>query len=1217
MSLSHNKNEYVKPHNYDFPALQPQQAIAQLKKLRYKPGDTVHLRMIDPRRLSPEEERNSRRYAINAHLYIESESEDGNWNCLYTPIDKWVDTGEFKEDGTPKKKQVLNTNKTTANWVKAIEALNRTGYGIYFTVNKGGTKKADITSFTAAFFESDEGTHEQQWQAIAGFGIEPTFVVKTRKSLHTYFTLKSNDLTSEVWTNELQRPMIMAMNSDVAIQDPSRVMRLAGFNHAKWNEKTKEFDFVLCELYDLGHEKAPVYSVEQVKQAAHEFVGLYSEERFELWRRMQDVYVNKVAAVAAKAGFSYADARQQVRTMPAEDLELYARRYKRFHQLCLDVTKGTVVDPMSAWAEKEAKLPKADIKRTYKKSEIYSDVDEENSDIDTVQWARYMPFYNPNGRPGWITCQCPSVPAEDRHNHSVDSLHINKTTGAIKSQRGAENSWVYAEMKANYEAAIKEQQAIIDAQVDDQGKTAWQRLAGCDRQPDVILNQRYLAPIQMEKGVVYVLKSPKNTGKTFAAKEIVARYKNVLSVYSRIAQAEEQCPRLEIEFNNKPNKGKSSWKSPVKKNGCIANSVPHQQPDNLKDCGLLLMDEFNQIPDHILGNTCDKNRQTIYNLLQQAFSAALADGNVLLMSADIKNRDIELIEGLAAKSGAKVVYIENQFQIEKGVLNVVDCKDPFPVLQMALDKLKAREKVMLCFDTKSGAAGANAIAEYIRTELPETRVDIITGDNSATKEAKHYLKYVNETSLNTDCLIVSPAVTNGVSIENSHFNHVFGLYQGVITIDDVLQQLGRDRNCRSITLWAAQVGIGSSGYCMTPEDVEAAIAERVTEHTELMTEMMVEHRYTPMTHQMESVWFKHYCSAVAYRNQCMIKYRERILEQALLEGYSSISLVPVSDEQLKAAKELKKQLKTCSERLDVSEAHNVDKNGNNVSGAELEELLLLECKTDKQKADIAKTLLTKNYGEAIIKVAKYTTSDGEELTGYAAMYMMDKKDHCYRGWEMLRYLYLENGEELAFNKDLVLECYDFKQKDFTTDRSIHNLKHHLQKRRLLKELKVDEFLIPEKRFAGEDLYGLFKIAKKKEKKIQSYLNMKVGSYKHPNQFFKALMAKVGLEVKQDRSNKQRSMYITQESWDYFQMYLEYKASPEAAKATEVKPTQAVVEQVEEASKTCTQKAIKKHLLTKYIKKVRQENAALSESAIEALTARYSMILNVVVPMYAA
>ena len=114
------------------------------------------------------------------------------------------------------------------------EKWQQEGRGLYFVVNEGGDKAAEITSCVACFFELDGLTKEQQESRISKFPELKDLIgltVATREgddgSLHSYFLLE--EPVTDVWHwRLLQWRLIQLFKSDEKVEDPSRVMRLPG-----------------------------------------------------------------------------------------------------------------------------------------------------------------------------------------------------------------------------------------------------------------------------------------------------------------------------------------------------------------------------------------------------------------------------------------------------------------------------------------------------------------------------------------------------------------------------------------------------------------------------------------------------------------------------------------------------------------------------------------------------------------------------------------------------------------------------------------------------------------------------------------------------------------------------------------------------------------------------------------------------------------------------
>jgi len=112
----------------------------------------------------------------------------------------------------------------------ALREHNQKNRGIYFVVNAGGHEDNDITRINAQFMECDDASIEEQWARIQAFPLEPSIVVKTRKSLHTYWLVRDASVAS---FRRVQRELVAHFDGDKSCVNESRVLRLPGFNHCK------------------------------------------------------------------------------------------------------------------------------------------------------------------------------------------------------------------------------------------------------------------------------------------------------------------------------------------------------------------------------------------------------------------------------------------------------------------------------------------------------------------------------------------------------------------------------------------------------------------------------------------------------------------------------------------------------------------------------------------------------------------------------------------------------------------------------------------------------------------------------------------------------------------------------------------------------------------------------------------------------------------------
>ena len=135
-----------------------------------------------------------------------------------------------KKAGTFKGAKLETTLSGLPGLMDTLRKHNGQNRGIYFVVNYGGHEDAEITRINAQFMECDDLSLEEQLRQIEAFPLEPSFIVKTRKSLHTYWLMR--DAKVEKF-RQIQKGLAEKFGGDRACVNESRVLRLPGFYHCK------------------------------------------------------------------------------------------------------------------------------------------------------------------------------------------------------------------------------------------------------------------------------------------------------------------------------------------------------------------------------------------------------------------------------------------------------------------------------------------------------------------------------------------------------------------------------------------------------------------------------------------------------------------------------------------------------------------------------------------------------------------------------------------------------------------------------------------------------------------------------------------------------------------------------------------------------------------------------------------------------------------------
>ena len=117
-----------------------------------------------------------------------------------------------------------------ASLEKTLKDHNKENRGIFFVVNFGGHKDEEIQRINAQFVEMDNATFEEQQKRIDAFPLPPSMVIKTRKSLHTYWFIQKGEVSQ---FRRIQKCLVGHFEGDPACVNESRVMRLPGFYHCK------------------------------------------------------------------------------------------------------------------------------------------------------------------------------------------------------------------------------------------------------------------------------------------------------------------------------------------------------------------------------------------------------------------------------------------------------------------------------------------------------------------------------------------------------------------------------------------------------------------------------------------------------------------------------------------------------------------------------------------------------------------------------------------------------------------------------------------------------------------------------------------------------------------------------------------------------------------------------------------------------------------------
>ena len=639
---------------------------------------------------------------------------------------------------------------------------------------------------------------------------------------------------------------------------------------------------------------------------------------------------------------------------------------------------------------------------------------------------------------------------------------------------------------------------------------------------------------QLEQGHIYLLKSAKATGKTKMVLPLAQQFTNIYAWFNRIALGREECGKLGIDYKDELDKFPGFIKA-----GFCANSSYQFTPKNLKNNGLLLCDESDQLLSYLFESICNKDgvRPAILKAFEAQLKAAIAgQGMALFASADNSDIEYEFLKKIAP-SGCEVRVIVNYYQPQKGKVDFDISNTPNGSINQLVENLNKGIPCFVIDDIKGGVRGCQSIAEYIRNTLPNLSGKIveINSDTSSNEEVKEYLKNINEASKETLLLITSPSVISGISIENGHFKQGYGFYNGILTTKESSQSLVRVRGLEQLTVWAAKKGFNwAADRSLTPEGINAYYQRNYSQNSKYLSSFDVD--YDPLTDEWNSPWFELYCKYSAYKNLCMADLRSRLWERLEEEGWE---VNPVSPE---APIDIEIDLRESWQEINLQQAIAVE-NANLLSDEELEQLeRSKDTPTPSQQLDIKKTILRKQYGEDLINSITYFDKRTKEvLTGYAALYLKDNGGNWYKQLKQLYYLI--DQDNAAISSDRRRE----EQQQFHGSRFAGDISWNERKRRFRQYLGVDRLLNTDW-LKPKDLEPLADRAKKNYRQTKDVIGLsikKIGT----GQIYTQLITQLGLQT-ESKKIKQKSAdgeissirvkRINPTSWELAQLFVDHQ-----------------------------------------------------------------------------
>ena len=521
---------------------------------------------------------------------------------------------------------------------------------------------------------------------------------------------------------------------------------------------------------------------------------------------------------------------------------------------------------------------------------------------------------------------------------------------------------------------------------------------------DQKLNRRYLLDqnnpsdtLPPTDAQLICIKSPKGTGKThwmtwYTSPLLSSGEKRILLLTHRIQLSTQTADRLGIPYVTEVKDCET--KNLLGMGLCIDSLHPNSQarfkPEYWGNT-VVIIDEVMQVIWHLLSSTtCVKERVAIIKTLKELLQNVIrSGGKIIIADADLNDIAIDFIKGLIGWE-IKTHIIENEYKFNQPwkVHNFKD-KDARRLVTLLKEKLEKGEKHLLCVSGQKAKSrwGSIALEAFFKKHIPDLKILRIDSETVANPKHPAYgcVNNINKVIKDYDLVIATPTIETGVSIEEKHFDGVWGIFQGVSTTDSVRQFLSRYRVPVPRYIWVKSTGIGFIGNKST--NFKALIAsERKLDKANRSRLFDCGFEET-LDGNLEPIALTTWAKLAAIINQGKWNYSEQVLHELEAEGHIIIDIDNSDDfidsndnEKIELPSE--NQAEKTKVEIDNNRDEQYQRHRENVAQAEslndtaYEKLQKQQSRNDDELLQLKKGKLERSYGVEVTPKLVHKDDDG-------------------------------------------------------------------------------------------------------------------------------------------------------------------------------------------------------------------------------------------------
>ena len=609
---------------------------------------------------------------------------------------------------------------------------------------------------------------------------------------------------------------------------------------------------------------------------------------------------------------------------------------------------------------------------------------------------------------------------------------------------------------------------------------------------------KVLSPESVPDSGIIAIASAKGTGKTNLIGGLITDKGKALLAGHRISLMRNLSERCGVKYRGDLDKHAGRFiagDAYTLRVGTCVDSLLAINPEAFKGCDLVL-DEICQVMRHLLtSSTCNKDgrRPVLLARFRELLQAAQ---RVIIADADLDNKVIRYIQQLREEA-APPFLIYNDYKAPGYPVRFISAPNASAIIDELIRDIQAGKQIYVATDSKRGSARVEKLIKELNQGVQSL---LINSETSGSNIAQAFMEAPDHFLCNNplQVVIASPSAGTGISIEERHFDKVYGIFWGASSTDaDMSQALGRVREAAPRVVWCAKLGrnFSKAGRDTSPLKLKNLLKQKADANTLLIRASLSEDSYSSLRNYdwASDPHIGYWAESEAQSNRSMWNLRTALKVRLMHEGNQ------VEQVELEDNKQTRLLVRAAKDKLQVERAIAIE-SAVNLTPVEARQLDQLDGLDEAQRLALQKWQIAEFYCISVNEVDR-------DLVLY-------DNDGRRRGQllNLESFLY----PDVAMAADVRSLEKQAKWQRGITPWDVGNVS---LKQWCRHQLALDTYLEPDQRWNSDSLADFKKKAVQFSTQIKAALNFTVKPEMSAVQILNQLLEQIGVECKGRQARK--------------------------------------------------------------------------------------------------